>query len=387
MQGLAVALCVIPAIAGTCRIGLFALNRGVVGEKSGTEDRMKWLMIFIPPLLIVLSFLYIPLYRSISRGTFSFPGMLGAVWLGVTVTTGCTWVVRRAWHLTHRPEIPGVALVAREMVAMRRRHFDAPLLRWLGVHNDAYDLDIPTFEVTIPHLPHSFDGYRIAFLTDLHVAPFMRRKLYQEALRQIAHRQVDLVLLGGDFISFRRHIELMAEVLTSGLTPPDGTFAVLGNHDYWTDADAVVAALSTRGVVFITNRSVTIRRGEEALLIAGIDEVYRGHPDVEAALSNADPVTPVIVVSHHPDIVDVLGNRRIDLLVCGHTHGGQIRLPFFGAIVVPSKHEGRYAAGFFREKNFLMYVSRGIGAVPPLRILCPPELPIFVLRKGNASAQ
>jgi hypothetical protein len=72
--------------------------------------------------------------------------------------------------------------------------------------------------------------------------------------------------------------------------------------------------------------------------------------------------------------------RRADLLVCGHTHGGQIRLPFFDAIVVPSKHEGRYAAGFFRQDQVLMYVSRGLGAIPPVRILCRPEVAVFTLR-------
>jgi predicted MPP superfamily phosphohydrolase len=77
----------------------------------------------------------------------------------------------------------------------------------------------------------------------------------------------------------------------------------------------------------------------------------------------------------------------VDLLVCGHTHGGQIRFPFFGAAVVPSKHEGRYASGFHRSGKVLMYVSRGIGAIPPLRILCKPEVATFTLRRGTHAEQ
>ncbi|HEX6179401.1 MAG TPA: metallophosphoesterase, partial [Thermoanaerobaculia bacterium] len=88
-------------------------------------------------------------------------------------------------------------------------------------------------------------------------------------------------------------------------------------------------------------------------------------------------------VTHHPDLIGELGTRRIDLLLCGHTHGGQIRVPFFGPIVVPSRYEAKYAAGFHRVENVLMYVSRGIGAIPPVRILCKPEIATFILRQGS----
>ena len=90
----------------------------------------------------------------------------------------------------------------------------------------------------------------------------------------------------------------------------------------------------------------------------------------------------MLALSHHPDIITKMRGRRADLMLCGHTHGGQIRLPFFGAIVVPSKREGRYAAGFFRQNRVLMYVSRGLGAIPPVRILCRPEVPVFTLRSA-----
>jgi predicted MPP superfamily phosphohydrolase len=159
-------------------------------------------------------------------------------------------------------------------------------------------------------------------------------------------------------------------------------YAVLGNHDYWANADGVIAAMTARGVRFVVNRSIAIRRGDDAIALAGIDEIYRGTPDINAAFERVDPTRPCIGLSHHPDIVDLLAERRIDLLVCGHTHGGQIRLPFFGALVVPSKHEGRYAAGFHRVGRVLMYVSRGIGSIPPLRILCKPEVATFVLRRN-----
>jgi predicted MPP superfamily phosphohydrolase len=175
----------------------------------------------------------------------------------------------------------------------------------------------------------------------------------------------------------------MAEVLLSDLRAPDGIFAILGNHDYWAGAEEVMKAMSAKGVQFITNRSVRLSRSGETLPLIGIDEIYRGTPDVMRAFEGIAPDGPCIAVSHHPDIIDLLGGRRIDLLVCGHTHGGQIRLPFFGALVVPSRHEGEFAAGFHRVGRVLMYVSRGIGAVPPVRILCRPELATFTLKRGH----
>jgi hypothetical protein len=137
--------------------------------------------------------------------------------------------------------------------------------------------------------------------------------------------------------------------------------------------------MESRGVQFVINRSLTIR---DSLTILGIDEVYRGTPDVDAAFANVDPAKPILAVSHHPDIIGMLDGRRADLMLCGHTHGGQIRFPFFGAIVVPSKHEQRYASGFHRRGGVLLYVSRGIGAIPPLRILCKPEVATFTLRRA-----
>ncbi|HJT15858.1 MAG TPA: metallophosphoesterase, partial [Thermoanaerobaculia bacterium] len=224
----------------------------------------------------------------------------------------------------------------------------------------------------------ALDGYRIAFLTDTHVAAMMRRGFYREVVKQVQQFDPHLVLLGGDFVTWNRHIPLMAEWLLTDLKARDGVFAVLGNHDYWAGAAEVQQVMSERGVRFLTNDSVKL-----PLQVVGIDEMYRGTPDVAKAFADIDPSQPVIGVSHHPDIIDLLGDRRIDLLVCGHTHGGQIRFPFFGAIVVPSRHEDEYAAGFHRVRNVLMYVSRGIGSIPPLRILCRPEVATFTLRRGR----
>ena len=355
------------ALIGDARVMLFVLNRIVFGSHREEKSRLHWLLYAVPPLLLALTLLY--------RTT------AGQVWLFVAAGIGIYWILDRARVLVQRDrEVAGTRTLESEIVRLRKAHIQFASLRKLGAHNDVYDIEVTRHEVFIDDLPPSFDGYRIAFLTDTHVASFMRRTLYREVVAQTMRFEPDLVLLGGDFVTWERHIPLMAELLLTGLEARDGIYAVLGNHDYWANADGVVAAMTARGVRFLINRSVVLRRGEETISLVGIDEMYRGAPDVDSAFALVDG--PCVALSHHPDIIDLLRGRRVDLLVCGHTHGGQIRVPFFGSIVVPSRHEARYASGFHREERVLMYVSRGIGAIPPLRILCKPEIATLVLRRS-----
>jgi len=380
MRFVANALLGLLALAGNARIGLFVLNRSVFGQKT-EKDLMKWLLILIPPALLAMSTLYYGLYRAYRDEDFGLFGYAGAAWLAITAITGAYWLVDRAYRTSHAPVVAGIRTLPSEVIRLRKAHIPFQWLRNLGAHNELYDLEVTRHQVQVADLPAQFEGYRIAFLTDTHVASFMRRAFYRECVGQVNRFDADLVLFGGDFVTWERHIPLMAELLTTDLRARDGVYAVLGNHDYWADADGIVAALTARGVRFLVNRSVKIRRGKAAMHVVGIDEVYRGKPDFVEAFGDVDPTRPCIGLSHHPDIVERLEDRRIDLLVCGHTHGGQIRFPFFGAIVVPSKHEALYDQGFFRVGNVLMYVSRGLGSVPPIRILCKPEVALFTLTR------
>lgn len=363
---------------GYVRITAFVVNHAIFGNRRDIPT-LQWSVAIVPPLLIALTFLFIPLVREFRAPTPSTEAQGGAVWLLIAALFGLGWIAERLLQKHHRRRIEKAETVSSNVIRLRKGHIHYPALQRLGLHNDVYDLEVNLHRIYIPDLPPSFRGYRIAFLSDTHVASFMRRTLYDTCSEQIRAAGADLVLLGGDFVTWARHITLMAERLTQGLEPRDGVYAVLGNHDYWADADGVVTTLTMKGVRFLHNQSFRIGRGDEAIYIAGIDEIYRGKPDVNAALSDIPDSAPRIAMSHHPDIVDMIGNERIDLLLAGHTHGGQICVPFFGPILVPSVHETRYAAGFFQQRNLLMYVGRGIGAVPPIRILCRPELPIFEL--------
>jgi hypothetical protein len=387
------------ALLGDARIFLFIMNRAVFGGHKEEHSPWKPLMYIVPPILLFLTALFWPLHRwivwlmeqplveriapdALERLIWLIPvAKLAAAWLIGAACVGVYWIVDRARLNLHPERVRGVRDLPSDIIRLRKAHLPL-LLRRLGAHNDVYDIEVTRHEVFIDDLPEAFDGYRIAFLTDTHVAGFVRRAFYREVVDQVNRFDPDLVLLGGDFVTWRRHIPLMADVLLTDLSARDGVLAILGNHDFWANADDVKAVMSARGVEFIINRSHTIRRGGSELPVVGIDEVYRGTPDVHAAFASVKP-GPCLGVTHHPDAIDILDGRRIDLLVCGHTHGGQIRFPFFGAVVVPSRHESRYASGFHRVGGVLMYVSRGIGAIPPIRILCRPEVATFTLRQGS----
>ena len=367
-------------LMGYARASAFVMNHAIFGHRDDLP-LMKWVAMMLPFLFIGLSFLFIPLFREASSENLSPLAIAGAAWFFGSAVVGLIWIGERFVEISRIRPVDGVHRSRSEIVRLRKAHIPYAGLQRLGLHNEVYDLEINRYEVDVDDLPEEFEGYRIGFLTDLHVASFMRRGLYRTAVEALRGDEVDLVLLGGDFVSWAKHIPLMATTLMEGLEAPDGVHAVLGNHDYWADADGIIAALTSRGVRFLVNRSTQIRRGDAAITLLGIDEIYRGKPDPDAAYRDVPPGSPVIAVSHHPDIIDYVTDRRMDLLVCGHTHGGQIRFPFFGALIVPSAHEWKYASGFFREKDVLMYVSRGLGAIPPVRILCRPEVAIFTLRK------
>jgi predicted MPP superfamily phosphohydrolase len=394
------------ALLGDARIFLFVMNRVVFGSHREEKSRWHWLLYAVPPLLLVLTALIWPVNQWIERllTTRAFEAVtpqrleeitwslvlakIGAAWLITAAGVGSYWILERI-RVNYLPPAPleGVREEPSEIVRLRRAHVPFAALRKLGAHNDVYDIEVTRHEVFIDDLPASFDGYRIAFLTDTHVAAFVRRDFYREIVARVQAFDPDLIVFGGDFVTWNRHIPLLPDRLLDGLSARDGKFAILGNHDYWAGADEVTSTLRASGVEVITNRRAILTRGVEHVPLVGIDEMYRGEPDVDAAFAGIDAARPCIGVSHHPDIIDLLGGHRLDLLLCGHTHGGQIRFPFFGAVVVPSQHEGEFASGFHRVGGVLMYVSRGIGAIPPLRILCRPEVATFVLRRSRRNDQ
>lgn len=232
-----------------------------------------------------------------------------------------------------------------------------------------------TASIALPGYPAGERPLRIALLTDTHMAgPDQSPERLRRIVSAIDAEQPDLVLLGGDYLGERKFVGRtwspeQAVASFAGLHAPLGVVAVLGNHDYWDGAQAVAAALERLGIPVLRNQA--IRRGP--LAIGGIDDSYTRHRDVPETLAALAAIGGApLLVSHGPDVFPFLPRGAV--LLVGHTHCGQVALPFYGAITVPSDYGTRYACGLYEEDGKTMIVSGGVGtSVIPFRFAAPPD--------------
>lgn len=252
----------------------------------------------------------------------------------------------------------------------------APLVRW-----DPARLRVLEIGVPVRGLGAAFAGYRIALLTDLHHSRCVPTWWLQEIATRTTALAPDLIALGGDFIGHsRRELTGLAGPLRR-LAAPDGVVAVLGNHDHWVDAVAVAAAVTACGIDVLVNRHRLVRRAGTALAVAGVDDFSHGAVRPDEALAGVDAGVPRILLSHNPDLIEYLPpGVRVDVMLSGHTHNGQLHWPLIGPLTVPSQFGGRYLHGLKRVGETWLYVSAGVGtAAIPFRWGNPPELPVIRL--------
>lgn len=242
-------------------------------------------------------------------------------------------------------------------------------------------LRTPEVPVPIPGLPPVLAGYRIALLSDLHNGPAVPRWWLERVVERTTSLAPDLIALGGDFVSHARTDLEGLEAVLAPLQAPDGVVAVLGNHDHWVGAGLVADVVRRAGAELLLNRHLVIRRGPVALAVAGVDDLAHGAVRVADALAGVLPSTPVVLLSHNPDLVEYLPTGlRIDLMLSGHTHNGQLHWPLIGPLTVPSQFGGRYLHGLHQVGATWLYVSAGVGSgAIPLRWGNPPELPVLRL--------
>lgn len=243
-------------------------------------------------------------------------------------------------------------------------------------------LEVVTVEIGIRGLAPAFDGYRIAYLSDLHKSAIVPRWWLERAVQRALEVKPDLIALGGDYVHDDvRYAPGLADLLAP-LAAPDGVVAVLGNHDHYIGPAHVRDALRQAGIAELLNTSRVLRRGDGALAVAGVGDLQCEVIDFTAAVGSLPPAMPRIVLSHDPDVFAYWPQAlRLDLMISGHTHGGQAYLPILGPPFVPSQFGFRYLKGLFRDGERQLYVSRGVGASGvPFRWGCPAELTVVVLR-------
>jgi len=253
------------------------------------------------------------------------------------------------------------------------------LLGPLGRHSRVEQTEV---SLTAARLPAALDGFRIALLTDLHYGRFAGDAYWHRILAMVAAAGVDLVLLAGDMVDQpkARAADFAAPLARLARGVP--TIAVLGNHEYYRGPGRYVRALTDAGVEVLLNAHRLIRRRPSGppVALAGLDDIYQGRPDIAAAIAGIGPGTFTVCCTHSPDAADLAtDDHAIDLMLAGHTHGGQVRI--FGKAVVTYTRNKRYVSGLIAGPRFPIYVSRGLGVTGiPLRVDADPELAFITLR-------
>lgn len=253
-----------------------------------------------------------------------------------------------------------------------------------GTFVEPYNYQLSATDIFIRDLPDAFEGFRIAQISDVHHSRIVSINEVLRVVRLAQGAQADLVALTGDYTTaYRRYIEPCAEALGT-LSAPHGVFAVLGNHDHYTDPQLTTRALERAHISVLNNANTLIRRGSDTLQLIGIDDWGWNAADWPRAFYGIDTKRPSLLLSHQPRVLDLPQTQSVSLIISGHTHGGQISLPFVGAPARFSK-ELKYLDGLYRRDRTQLYVSRGTGVIGlPLRLGVPPEIAVLRLRRKSS---
>ena len=259
--------------------------------------------------------------------------------------------------------------------------FHQEAARW-GSH-DRFTVDQE--RIWLDALPSAFGGLRIVQISDIHHGLFLPKQWLLEAVQQANRLNPDIIALTGDFVTYsRRNIGPAAEIL-GRLRARHGVFAVLGNHDFRVDADAVTRALRGQRIDVLRNRHISLGFGGESLYLAGVDDYGYG-ADLRRAVRGIPRDAATILLAHNPRIVHLASRHGVSLILSGHTHGGQVNIPLLGTVYGRSPERLRYKIGWDRMGATQIYVSRGLGTIVlPWRLRCPAEISHLELLPGAAA--
>ncbi len=237
-------------------------------------------------------------------------------------------------------------------------------------------IEITRHAVPVVNLPPALNGLRIAHLTDWHRSFRTPDTLLRRAVELTNAENPDVIVLTGDYVTDDPKDIAPCGEMIAGLRAKLGIYGILGNHDYGTDGPAMSRALETAGVSVLTNRSVTLPNG---LQIVGVDDDILGRPNLAQAFEGITEGSPLLTLCHNPAFAEKL-TAHPGVALAGHTHGGQVRLPFVTAWKIRKIHAKRYVSGWYTLGETRLYVNRGLGNVGvPFRFLSPPEIAIFTL--------
>jgi predicted MPP superfamily phosphohydrolase len=259
------------------------------------------------------------------------------------------------------------------------------ILFWYSFIFEPNNIQVERIGVKIENLPESFNNVKIVHLTDFHSYDFGKRE--KRVLEILEDINPDFVFITGDFIDHNtKDLDSCQKFWRELSSQYQGkTFGVLGNHEHWIkspDIAAIKKLLEENGIFILNNENRKIFQGDKYIYLLGVDDPDSEKDDLPKAMINTEENIPKILLAHSPDIIDNLQGEKVDLILVGHTHGGQVVIPFVKPFWVPTKNRGKYASGLFRVNNTNLYVNRGIGmASLQVRFNCSPEITVIELEQ------
>lgn len=246
---------------------------------------------------------------------------------------------------------------------------------------EANTLVIEKIQIYLKRLPKKLDGFRLVHLSDMHHSPFTNLEHIENAVNAANRLKPNMFVLTGDYVSHEsKYIEPVAESL-GRLESEFGTYACLGNHDHWTDAEYVTREMKKRKINVLINEGFRFTANGVSFWLCGVDDHMAGKTDLKAALRGSFADEMKMLLAHNPVVVIRAARLDIDLMFSGHTHGGQVRIIDKEKKLLPHR---RLSNGLYRRKNTQIYITRGIGTVVlPVRYQCPPEISLIELRSNQ----
>ena len=313
----------------------------------------------------------------------------------------CDRVVRGAFGLARRiftgNRAVALASPARRQFLEQTALLGASVPFVAGAYGALYgrtNLEIANRRIRLSRLPRSFEGFRIAQLSDFHIGPFMPADEIRRYVALTNRLKPDLIAVTGDFVTWDAGTQEAVVEVVSELKAPFGIYGCLGNHELWTDTEASITALfAQRNIRILRQQHAAIEHGGDRLNLIGVDfQSQRGMgPYVVGLVRNylrgveplVAPYTVNILLSHNPNTFDRAADLGIDLSLAGHTHGGQVTLEFINKKLSPSRLITPYVRGWFTRPGGQLYVNRGIGTIGvPIRFDAPPEITVFELTRA-----
>lgn len=249
---------------------------------------------------------------------------------------------------------------------------------------EANTIKIEEVQIRLRRLPKALDGFRIGHLSDIHHSPLTNLEHIKRAVEIANNLQPDMFVLTGDYVSHEReYIEPVAAVLGE-LSSEFGTFACLGNHDHWTDAELVTESFRQNNITMLINEGFRFTARNESFWLCGVDDYMMGKTDIRSALSGSLPNEMKLLLAHNPAVLNRASFAHIDLVLSGHTHGGQVKWREPREKILFPNRRRRLSSGLHRRRETQIYITRGIGTVVlPVRYQCPPEISVLELKATN----